>query len=42
MYPDLSKEVSALYNATFRNVWAAAVVWVVIACATDNGGRGPK
>ena len=42
MYPDLSKEVSALYNATFRNVWAATVVWVVIACATDNGGRGSK
>ena len=38
MTPQLSVDVSSLYNATFRNIWAAAVSWVVIACATGNGG----
>ena len=39
MSPQLSNDVASLYNATFRNIWAAAVAWVVIACATGNGGE---
>ncbi|KAJ8300299.1 hypothetical protein KUTeg_021818 [Tegillarca granosa] len=35
----LSIEVAALYNATHRTVWGACVCWVVIACATGNGGN---
>ncbi|XP_048777957.2 nose resistant to fluoxetine protein 6-like isoform X2 [Ostrea edulis] len=35
---ELSKEVTALYNAVNRTVWGAAVCWVIFACATGNGG----
>lgn len=34
----LSRDVSALYNATHRIVWGACVCWVIFACATGNGG----
>ncbi|KAL8613989.1 hypothetical protein ACOMHN_023224 [Nucella lapillus] len=30
--------VAALYNAVSRQVWGACVAWVVVACATGNGG----
>jgi hypothetical protein len=36
---ELSKEVTALYNAVNRTVWGAAVCWVIFACATGNGGE---
>lgn len=36
---ELSKEVTALYNAVNRTVWGAAVCWVIFACATGNGGN---
>ena len=31
--------VSAFYNAVNRQVWAACVAWVVVACVTGNGGK---
>uniref|UniRef100_K1PPP0 Nose resistant to fluoxetine protein 6 n=1 Tax=Magallana gigas TaxID=29159 RepID=K1PPP0_MAGGI len=34
----LSRDVSALYNATHKIVWGACVCWVIFACATGNGG----
>ncbi|KAJ8321300.1 hypothetical protein KUTeg_001158 [Tegillarca granosa] len=34
----LSRDVSALYNATHRAVWGACLCWVIFACATGNGG----
>jgi hypothetical protein len=36
--PDLSKGVSALYNATSRTAWGISVAWVIFACATGYGG----
>lgn len=36
--PNLSNDVSALYNATNRTAWAISISWVVVACATENGG----
>ena len=37
-FPTLSVGVSAFYNATNRTAWGLAVAWVVVACATGNGG----
>lgn len=34
----LSNDVSALYNATHRTMWGICICWVIIACATGNGG----
>ncbi|XP_012942470.2 O-acyltransferase like protein [Aplysia californica] len=33
-----STEVAALYNALSKSVWAVAISWVVIACASGYGG----
>ena len=35
----LTVEVAAFYSAVNRQVWAACVAWVVIACVTGNGGK---
>ncbi|XP_056006926.1 nose resistant to fluoxetine protein 6-like [Ostrea edulis] len=39
-YPDdkLSREVSALYNATHSIIWGGCVAWVIFTCVTGNGG----
>ncbi|XP_067662821.1 nose resistant to fluoxetine protein 6-like [Haliotis asinina] len=34
----MPSDVSAFYNSAHRTVWGAAVCWVVVACATGNGG----
>ncbi|XP_067661104.1 nose resistant to fluoxetine protein 6-like [Haliotis asinina] len=34
----LSHSVAALYNTVARTAWAVGVAWVIIACATGNGG----
>ena len=34
-----STQVSALYEATHRPAWAAAIGWVVIICSTGRGGK---
>ncbi|KAJ8316917.1 hypothetical protein KUTeg_004821 [Tegillarca granosa] len=34
----LSRDVSALYNATSRTVWGACVCWVIVSCVTGHGG----
>ena len=36
--PTLSGAVAATYNATSRTAWGVAVAWVILACATGNGG----
>ena len=36
--PQLNNDISALYSATHRTVWGGAVSWVIVACATGNGG----
>jgi peptidoglycan/LPS O-acetylase OafA/YrhL len=35
---EMSKEVAALHNALSHTLWAVGLAWVVIACATGNGG----
>ena len=37
-FPDLSKDVSAFYNAIHRSAWALAICWVIVACASGHGG----
>ena len=37
--PKLSISVSAFYNATSRSAWALAICWVIVVCATGNGGK---
>ena len=37
-FPTLNVPVSAFYNATSRSAWGLAVCWVIVACATGNGG----
>ena len=37
--PKLSNTASAIYNATARTGWGVAIAWVIVACATGNGGR---
>ena len=37
--PKLSNTASAIYNATARTGWGVAMAWVIVACATGNGGR---
>ncbi|XP_071115590.1 O-acyltransferase like protein-like isoform X1 [Haliotis cracherodii] len=34
----MPSDVAAFYNSAHRTVWGAAVCWVVVACATGNGG----
>ena len=36
--PKLSNDVAAFYNATHRSAWGLVVCWVIVACATGNGG----
>jgi peptidoglycan/LPS O-acetylase OafA/YrhL len=35
---EMSKEVAALHSALSHTLWALGLAWVVIACATSNGG----
>ncbi len=35
-----SVPLSAFYTALSRPVWSAVVAWVVVACASGNGGEG--
>lgn len=35
---EMSKEVAALHSALSHTLWAVGLAWVVIACATGNGG----
>ena len=37
--PHLSNTLNAFYNAAHRTGWGLAVAWVVVACATGNGGK---
>ena len=39
-FADLSTNMAAFYNATNRSAWGLAVCWVIVACATGNGGNG--
>ncbi|KAL5012135.1 hypothetical protein ScPMuIL_010686 [Solemya velum] len=34
----LNNDTSAFFNVVHRNVWAIGVAWVIVACATGNGG----
>ena len=38
-YAPVSRGVAALYNATSRSAWAIAVCWVIVVCATGQGGK---
>lgn len=35
----LSRDVSALYNATSRTAWGVGLGWLVFACCTGYGGK---
>lgn len=36
---NLSPSISALYGSVNRIAWGIGVAWVILACATGNGGR---
>lgn len=38
-FTQFSNDINALYLATHRTVWATAVCWVIVACATGHGGK---
>ena len=41
--PHLSDTLSTVYNSLARVGWAVAISWVIVACATGNGGKiGPS
>lgn len=37
-FVELSQTVAALYSSLSHSIWALALGWVVIGCATGNGG----
>ena len=37
--PHISDTLSTVYNSLARVGWGVAVSWVIVACATGNGGE---